>query len=153
MALSHAIESRRTSSEPADALVAPVRFAADAALAAHHVARADRQRLQEREWGQSARDTLGDLDVLASTLHGFASWATSQKAHPDVANVLERLEGELRAELKLDLPLHLGKGLPRLREYLHALDELREVLITYFRDTTPARRASPRRPSPKRAKR
>ena len=140
MALPHAIESSRTSSARADALAAPVRFAADAALAALHGAKADRRRLHDREWGQSETDTLGDIDVLASKLQGFASWATSQKPHPDVSGVLRQLEGELRADLKLRLPLRLGKGSPRLRDYLHSLDALRESLIVYFRGLTSAPR-------------
>jgi hypothetical protein len=119
-----------------EALAMRVRTAAHDAIASLHAARDDRDRVHAAEWGQSERDTLGDIDVVADALHGIAGWVLSATTHPDQLDVVSRLE-KLAPVIRFDLHAKLLGHRPKcekLWEYVGRLDELREALLAYFEE-------------------
>ncbi len=116
-----------------DALAAGVSSASEAAVVALHAATDDRRFIHEQEWGQSAHDTLADIDEFADTLQGFASWVVGGKPHQQPARVLNILRDLRKTAFDLRAVLQ-GKQqqCSKLQDYVCRLEELRLALLKSF---------------------
>jgi hypothetical protein len=115
-----------------EALAIAVRRASDAAMKVHQSAAKDRRFLQRLEVDRTDGDTLGEIDEMADTLQGLASWIISGLKYPDPQVALTKIDS-------LDL-LNTGQPVlaehrqqcPNLCEYVSSLKMLREALHNYF---------------------
>ena len=138
MPATHEKDASSTRNSTAEVLAARVRVADEAAVAAFHAADDDRRRVQELEWGKSNHDTLADIEEIADTLHGFASWVLSGSSHPQPEHVkatLIRLAFSSQLALRTAVWSHLAIGSP-LWKYVDHLEQLRKALIEYFEETS-----------------
>lgn len=120
----------------AEVLAGHVRAAADASIRAIRAAKNDRQFISDLEWDQTDRDTLWDIDAVADTLHGFASWVLSGVPHPERPRVLKTLR-ELDHVTGFDLRAKMLKHSRRCRKlwaYIGRLQDLQRTLLAYFEE-------------------
>jgi hypothetical protein len=94
----------------------------------------ERARLAQREWSRKSKTSLlGEIELFDTTVAGVASWCRSSRPLPRAGQAVKQMASFDAAKISRQL-----KAYPKLQQYVHALERLRDLVVDYIE----ARRAA-----------